>query len=132
MSNKIALITGAGSGIGKAVSLALARSGYTVILTGRRADRLQAVAAEGGANCHAIPASVTDAAQVKELFAQIQSRFGRLDLLFNNAGTGAPSTPLEDLSIERWRAVIDTNVTGVFLCTQAAFSLMKSQTPQGG
>jgi NAD(P)-dependent dehydrogenase (short-subunit alcohol dehydrogenase family) len=132
MSNKVALITGAGSGIGKAVTLALARAGYTVVLTGRRAERLQAVATEGGEHCHVMPANVTDAAQVAELFSNIKSKFGRLDVLFNNAGTGAPAMPLEDLPIERWRAVIDTNVTGVLLCTQAAFNLMKSQEPRGG
>jgi NAD(P)-dependent dehydrogenase (short-subunit alcohol dehydrogenase family) len=132
VSDKVALVTGAGSGIGRAVALALAKADYTVVLTGRRLDRLQIVASEGGVRCHAIASDVTDAHQVNTLFASIKERFGRLDLLFNNAGTGAPSMPLEDLSVQSWRAVIDTNLTGVFLCTQAAFRIMKEQTPCGG
>jgi NAD(P)-dependent dehydrogenase (short-subunit alcohol dehydrogenase family) len=132
MSSKIALVTGAGSGIGRSVALALARADYTVVLTGRRIERLLAVATEGGARCHAFAADVTDANQVSTLFARIKEQFGRLDVLFNNAGTGAPATPLEDLSLAKWRAVIDTNLTGVFLCTQAAFKIMKEQSPHGG
>ncbi|HEY4365783.1 MAG TPA: SDR family oxidoreductase [Steroidobacteraceae bacterium] len=127
-----ALITGAGSGIGHSVALALAKAGYRVVLTGRRQDRLDEVAKQGGAGCHAFAADVTDADSVASLFARIANEFGRLDLLFNNAGTGAPPTPLEDLSLERWRTVLDTNLTGAFLCTQAAFRLMKSQEPRGG
>ncbi|HEY5810748.1 MAG TPA: SDR family oxidoreductase [Povalibacter sp.] len=129
---KTALITGAGSGIGRAVALTLARNGYRVILTGRRRERLEQVAKEGGNDCHAIAANITDPHSVTALFARIGMEFGRLDLLFNNAGTGTPPTPIEDLPLETWRAVIDTNLTGTFLCTQAAFRLMKEQTPRGG
>jgi NAD(P)-dependent dehydrogenase (short-subunit alcohol dehydrogenase family) len=132
MATKIALVTGAGSGIGRAVALALAGQGYRVVLTGRRQDRLDQVAREGGALCHAIQSDVTDPHSVTKLFTRIAMEFGRLDLLFNNAGAGAPPTPLEELPLERWRSVIDTNVTGTFLCTQAAFRLMKEQTPRGG
>lgn len=131
-SLRTALITGAGSGIGRAVALTLARNGYRVILTGRRRERIEPVAQEGGANCHAIAADVTDPHSVTALFARIGMEFGRLDVLFNNAGTGAAPTPLEDLPLESWRSVIDTNLTGTFLCTQAAFRLMKEQEPQGG
>jgi NAD(P)-dependent dehydrogenase (short-subunit alcohol dehydrogenase family) len=132
MTTKIALVTGAGSGIGRAVALSLAAHGYRVVLTGRRHDRLEQVAREGGASCHAIPSDVTDPHSVTKLFTRIAMEFGRLDLLFNNAGAGAPPTPLEELPLERWRTVIDTNLTGTFLCTQAAFRLMKEQTPRGG
>jgi NAD(P)-dependent dehydrogenase (short-subunit alcohol dehydrogenase family) len=131
-TTKIALVTGAGSGIGRAVALTLVGYGYRVVLTGRRHDRLEHVAREGGALCHAIPCDVTDPHSVTKLFARIAMEFGRLDLLFNNAGAGAPPTPLEDLPLERWRTVVDTNLTGTFLCTQAAFRLMKEQTPRGG
>jgi NAD(P)-dependent dehydrogenase (short-subunit alcohol dehydrogenase family) len=132
VTEKIALVTGAGSGIGKAVALSLAGAGYCVILTGRRQDRLDQVAKEGGGACHPIAADVTDPQSIAALFSRIRGEFSRLDVLFNNAGTGAPPTPLEDLSLDRWRAVIDTNLTGVFMCTQAAFKLMKEQTPRGG
>jgi NAD(P)-dependent dehydrogenase (short-subunit alcohol dehydrogenase family) len=132
MTTNIALVTGAGSGIGRAVALALAGHSYRVVLTGRHRERLEEVAREGGALCHAIPSDVTDPHSVTRLFARIAMEFGRLDLLFNNAGAGAPPTPLEDLPVERWRTVIDTNLTGTFLCTQAAFRLMKEQTPRGG
>ena len=129
---KIALVTGAGSGIGRVVALALARADYAVVLTGRRRAPLEEVAQEGGPECVALPADVTDPASVDGLFAQVAERFGRLDLLFNNAGTVAPAQPLENLAVEQWRAVIETNLTGVFLCTQAAFRLMKTQQPRGG
>jgi NAD(P)-dependent dehydrogenase (short-subunit alcohol dehydrogenase family) len=129
---KIALVTGAGSGIGRAVALALASNGYRVLLTGRQRDKLEKVAREGGTSCHVLPADVSDPHSVTQLFARIGMEFGRLDLLFNNAGTSAPPTPLEDLAFETWRKVIDTNLTGTFLCTQAAFKLMKEQTPRGG
>ncbi|HWJ72867.1 MAG TPA: SDR family oxidoreductase [Kaistia sp.] len=129
---KIALVTGGGSGIGKAVALALADAGYQVVITGRRQAALDAVAEEAHGGMAAIPADMTDPASVAALFAAIKARFGRLDLLFNNAGTSAPAVPLEDLSYEQWKAVIDTNVSGVFLCTQEAFRIMKDQTPRGG
>jgi NAD(P)-dependent dehydrogenase (short-subunit alcohol dehydrogenase family) len=132
---KIALVTGAGTGIGKAVALALMRDGYAVALAGRRADKLDETAAAGraiGARSLAVAADVSDPASVKALFAKIREAFGRLDVLFNNAGIGAPAMPLEDLPIETWKKVVDINLTGMFLCTQEAIRIMKSQTPRGG
>lgn len=130
---KVALVTGAGSGIGKACALAFGREGYGVVLAGRRQDALDAVAAEIGPNALAVATDVTDAKAVAHLFAETKKRFGRLDVLFNNAGTGAPGTILlEDLSVEMWLNVVATNITGPFLCTQEAFRLMKSQSPRGG
>ncbi len=129
---KIALVTGAGSGIGEAVAVAIAGAGFTTVLTGRRKAELERVAAGIGEAAHPIASDLTDPASVAALFAEIKARFGRLDLLFNNAGVNAPAINLEDLSVEQWKAVIDTNVTGVFLCTQEAFRLMKSQSPMGG
>jgi NAD(P)-dependent dehydrogenase (short-subunit alcohol dehydrogenase family) len=132
---KIALVTGAGSGIGKAVALAFLRDGYGVVLAGRRADPLAMTVREAGpagAQALAVPTDVRDPLSVRDLFAKIRQTFGRLDVLFNNAGTAAPSIPLEDLTYEQWRTVVETNLTGAFLCTQGAFSLMKSQTPRGG
>ncbi len=131
-NSKIALVTGAGSGIGEAVALALAGAGFTVVLTGRRREQLDRVAAAAGANAMAVPADLTDPASVAALFAKVKSTYGRLDVLFNNAGTNAPPIPLEELSVDQWKSVIDTNVTGVFLCTQEAFRLMKDQAPRGG
>ena len=134
-SEKVAIVTGAGSGIGKAVALALMREGYAVVLAGRRKDRLEAAALAGkasGARTLVVPTDVGDPASVKALFAKTKAAFGRLDLLFNNAGTGAPPVPLEDLTYEQWKAVVDANLTGTFLCTQEAFKLMKSQEPRGG
>lgn len=133
--HKIALVTGAGTGIGKATALALLRAGYGVVLAGRRAEPLgQTVADAGalGANALAVPTDVADPVSVKALFEATQARFGRLDLLFNNAGSGTPPMPLEDLSYAQWKAVVDVNLTGAFLCTQQAFRLMKNQTPRGG
>ncbi|MGH8262368.1 MAG: SDR family oxidoreductase [Steroidobacterales bacterium] len=132
MANRIALVTGAGSGIGQACALALGRAGFTVVLAGRRRDRLEAIAGELGNDSMALTADVTDEASVDALFGSIRKRFGRLDVLFNNAGTAAPARPIEDLRLEEWRGVLETNVTGVFLCTRAAFRLMKTQTPRGG
>src|SRR5579863_8069512 len=132
MTARVALITGAGSGIGRAVALALAKANFSVVLTGRRLPQLQEVAREAGPQAVAISANVADGAAVDALFAQVADRFGRLDILFNNAGTGGRPAPLEDLSLEVWRAVIDTNLTGAFLCTRAAFRLMKRQHPRGG
>jgi NAD(P)-dependent dehydrogenase (short-subunit alcohol dehydrogenase family) len=132
MTAKIALVTGAGSGIGRAVAFALARVGYTVVLAGRRSPQLEQVAREAGSGAIGVTADVTDPASVAALFARIAKDFGRLDLLFNNAGVSAPPAPLEDLPLEQWRSVVDTNLTGAFLCTQAAFRLMKTQKPRGG
>jgi NAD(P)-dependent dehydrogenase (short-subunit alcohol dehydrogenase family) len=132
---KIAVVTGAGSGIGKAVSLALAAEGYAVVLAGRRADALEQTASDARPNQSRmlpVPTDVADPDSVRALFARAKEAFGRIDLLFNNAGVGAPGIPLDELSVEQWRAVVDTNLTGVFLCTQQAFKLMKSQTPKGG
>jgi NAD(P)-dependent dehydrogenase (short-subunit alcohol dehydrogenase family) len=128
---KIALVTGAGSGIGKAVALALMQEGYEVVLAGRRREPLEETA-RGGRNGFVVPADVTDAVSVAALFAAIDERFKRLDLLFNNAGVNAPAVPIEELPIEKWHQVIAANVTGVFLCTRAAFALMKDQKPRGG
>jgi NAD(P)-dependent dehydrogenase (short-subunit alcohol dehydrogenase family) len=132
---KTALVTGAGSGIGRATALALLREGWSVVLAGRRRDALDETAAQAGpasARAQPVAADVTDPASVAALFDATKQAFGRLDLLFNNAGAGAPAVPLEDLSFEQWRRVIDVNLTGAFLCTQAAFRLMKAQQPQGG
>ncbi len=121
---KIALVTGAGSGIGKATSLALLREGYLVVLTGRRIDRLEQTVADAGSagvRALAIVADVSDPASVQRLFDKIKETFGRLDLLFNNAGTFSPPVPFEELTFEQWQKVVDVNLTGVFLCTQAAF-----------
>ncbi|MFG1361033.1 SDR family oxidoreductase [Xanthobacter pseudotagetidis] len=133
MTKRIALVTGAGSGVGRGVAVALAKAGYAVALAGRRADALDETAALApGADMLAVPTDVTDPASVKALFDATVAKFGRLDLLFNNAGTGAPAVPLEDLTYAQWRAVVDTNLTGPFLCTQEAFRVMKAQAPRGG
>ena len=132
---KVAIVTGAGSGVGKAAALALLREGYAVALAGRRAAALEQVAAEAeklGAQALAVPTDVMDPASVRALFGKTKEAFGRLDLLFNNAGIGAPAVPLEELTFEQWQSVVQTNLTGAFLCTQEAFRLMKSQTPRGG
>jgi NAD(P)-dependent dehydrogenase (short-subunit alcohol dehydrogenase family) len=128
----VALVTGAGSGIGRAVALKLAAEGFTVILAGRQMERLASVASEGGRHCHAHACDVRDPESVADLFGFIERTCGRLDVLFNNAGTSAPPAPLDELTVERWRSVVDTNLTGMFLCTQAAFRLMKRQHPRGG
>jgi NAD(P)-dependent dehydrogenase (short-subunit alcohol dehydrogenase family) len=129
---RTALVTGAGSGIGRATAVALADAGFTVVLAGRRRARLAVAAAEVGRDGLALTCDVRDRASVEALFAEIASRFGRLDLLFNNAGVGAPAVPLEELDLEQWTAVIETNLTGAFLCTQEAFRIMKRQSPRGG
>jgi NAD(P)-dependent dehydrogenase (short-subunit alcohol dehydrogenase family) len=130
---KVAIVTGAGSGIGKAVAAALVRNGYAVALAGRRQDALDVAARSMGGRTLAIATDVSDPKSVANLFARTKETFGRLDLLFNNAGTGAPGTILlEDLSFEMWKAVVDTNLTGAFLCTQEAFRIMKAQNPRGG
>lgn len=132
MSRKVAVITGAGSGIGKAVALALANAGYAVVLAGRRLEALNEVATQAGADALAVQADVTRPDSVAALFNSAVERFGRVDLLFNNAGTGAPPVPFEELPLEKWQRVIDTNLTGVFLCAQAAYRQMKTQQPRGG
>ena len=133
--NKVAIVTGAGSGIGRASALALLKDGWKVALAGRRADALEATKSAAGelaGNALAVPTDATDPAAVKALFAAAREAFGRVDLLFNNAGTGAPAIPLEDLTVEQWKTVVDINLTAVFLCTQEAFRIMKSQSPRGG
>jgi NAD(P)-dependent dehydrogenase (short-subunit alcohol dehydrogenase family) len=132
---KVALVTGAGTGIGKAVALALVEDGYSVVFAGRRAELLDAAVACTGpaaARCIAVQTDVTEPASVRALFAKTKERYGRLDLLFNNAGIGTPPIPMEDLSFEQWKAVVDTNLNGAFLCTQEAIRIMKAQTPRGG
>jgi NAD(P)-dependent dehydrogenase (short-subunit alcohol dehydrogenase family) len=132
---RVAIVTGAGSGIGRASAIALLNAGYHVALAGRRADALDATvvaAGTAGARALPVPTDACDPASVKALFDKTLEAFGRLDVLFNNAGTGAPAIPLDELSFEQWKAVIDINLTGAFLCTQQAFRLMKNQTPRGG
>ena len=131
--DKVAIVTGAGGGIGRAAALALGQAGYVVALAGRRKEPLEETAAElPGAASLVAPTDVADPASVAALFAATKQAFGRLDLLFNNAGLTAPPVPLEELGVEQWRHVVDVNLTGVFLCTQAAIRLMKDQTPRGG
>jgi len=132
---RVALVTGAGSGIGRACALALLEAGYTVVLAGRRAAALHDAVNAAGANAShalAVPTDVTNPAAVKALFAKTKDAFGRLDVLFNNAGTGAPPVPLEELTVEQWNNVVAINLTAPFLCTQQAFVMMKSQSPRGG
>jgi NAD(P)-dependent dehydrogenase (short-subunit alcohol dehydrogenase family) len=135
-AEKVALITGAGTGIGRAAALALARNGYSLVLSGRRPEPLAAVEKEakaaGAPRVLVVRADVGDEAQVRAMFAKTKETFGRLDVLFNNAGIGAPAVPVEDLPFATWKAVLDTNMTGTFLCTQEAIKIMKSQTPRGG
>jgi NAD(P)-dependent dehydrogenase (short-subunit alcohol dehydrogenase family) len=132
---KVALITGAGSGIGRAVALAFLHDSYSVVLAGRRVEQLNETVKSAGVDSSqtlVVPTDVGNAEAVHSLFVKTKETFGRLDVLFNNAGMGAPSIPLEDLTLEQWQAVVDVNLTGAFLCTQEAFRIMKSQTPRGG
>ncbi len=131
----VALITGAGSGIGRSSALALLRDSWTVVLTGRRIDRLeetQRMAGDDAQRTLAVVSDVSNPDSIAELFTRLREEYGRLDLLFNNAGSGAPPIPLEDLTLEQWQAVVDLNLTGAFLCTQHAFRIMKEQDPRGG
>ena len=133
--SRIAIVTGAGSGIGKASALALLKEGWSVALAGRRAEMLDQAIKEAGAaggNAIAVPTNVADPESVRALFAATKARFGRLDLLFNNAGVSSPAVPMEDFYFEKWKAVVDVNLHGVFLCTQEAFRIMKAQDPRGG
>jgi NAD(P)-dependent dehydrogenase (short-subunit alcohol dehydrogenase family) len=135
MARKVAVVTGAGSGIGKAAAHALLHEGYAVAFAGRRADALNEAIRESGTNqgdALAVPTDVGDPESVKALFARVKQTYGRLDVLFNNAGGGAPAMPIEDVPFERWKAVVDANLTGVFLCTQEAIRIMKAQDPRGG
>jgi NAD(P)-dependent dehydrogenase (short-subunit alcohol dehydrogenase family) len=135
MSTKIAIVTGAGSGIGRASAIALLKAGWSVGLAGRRADALQETIKQAGpdaARALAVPTDVTQPDSVRALFGSVKEKWGRLDLLFNNAGQNAPGIPLEDLSFEQWKSVVDVNLTGMFLCLQEAFRTMKAQDPRGG
>ena len=131
---KTAIVTGAGTGIGKATAFAFLRDGWNVVLAGRRQELLMQAKAEAppGSQALVVPTDVSNPDAVRLLFSKTQESFGHLDVLFNNAGTGAPAVPLEDLSVDEWKRVVAVNLTGVFLCTQEAFRLMKSQTPRGG
>jgi NAD(P)-dependent dehydrogenase (short-subunit alcohol dehydrogenase family) len=134
-SPKVAIVTGAGSGIGKAVATAFLNTGYRVVLAGRRQELLEKAVSEAGAtkaNALAVPTDVANPESVRALFAKTKAAFGRLDVLFNNAGVGAPPVNMEDLTFEQWKNVVDINLTGVFLCTQEAIRLMKDQAPRGG
>jgi len=133
--SKVAIVTGAGTGIGKAVAIGLLEDGYAVVLAGRRAALLEQAVEDAGANGEralAVPTDVSDPAAVRALFAATRDAFGRLDVLFNNAGIATRAAPLEELTVEQWKSVVDVNLTGAFLCTQQAFLLMKDQQPQGG
>ena len=131
--NKIAVVTGAGTGVGRAASLALMNAGFTVVLAGRRLEKLEETAKLGGhGKSLPVPADMTDPGSIAALFAKVTEVYGRLDVLFNNAGMGAPPVNFEDLSLAQWQAVVATNLTGPFLCTQHAFRIMKDQTPRGG
>ena len=134
MAGKVALVTGAGSGVGRSVAIALANEGYDVVLAGRRADQLQETAKmfKSGVKSLCVATDVTDPASIRALFAKTKENFGRLDVLFNNAGMGAPPVPFHELPVEKWKDVVDTNLTALFVCSQEAFKIMKDQSPRGG
>ena len=135
MTQKIAIVTGAGTGVGRAAALALMKAGYVVALAGRRKDKLDEVAAEAGATqgrSLVVPTDVADPDAIRSLFAKVKETYGRLDVLFNNAGIGAPAMPIEEIPLDKWQAVVNTNLTGMFVCTQEAIKLMKAQNPRGG
>ena len=129
---KIAIVTGAGTGVGRAAALALMKAGYSVALAGRRKEPFEAVAKEGGGNALAVPTDVTKVDEIRALFAKVKEKYGRLDVLFNNAGMGAPPVPFEELPVEKWKEVVDTNLTALFVCSQEAIKIMKDQNPRGG
>jgi NAD(P)-dependent dehydrogenase (short-subunit alcohol dehydrogenase family) len=132
MANRYAVVTGAGSGVGRAVATALLQNGYSVALAGRRRDALEETASLAGGNSLVVPTDVSKPDEVQALFAKVASEFGRLDVLFNNAGTGSPATNFGDVTFEQWSAVIDVNIHGMFLCANAAFRMMRDQSPRGG
>ncbi len=134
MNHKVALVTGAGTGIGKAAALAMLKDGYKVALVGRRKEMLDKTAADSGAKDRVLvlPADITKPENVKSVFAKVKDTWGRLDVLFNNAGMGAPAVPMEDLPLEKWKEVVDLNLTAMFMCVQEAIRIMKSQEPRGG
>src|SRR5436190_11879613 len=132
MAEKIAVVTGAGSGIGRAAAIALHAAGYSVVLAGRRVEELERTATHAGERTLVVPTDVTDPASVEALFAATKEKFGRVDVLFNNAGKGAPAVPFEELTFEQWTSVVAVNLTGAFLCAQAAIRIMKAQQPRGG
>jgi NAD(P)-dependent dehydrogenase (short-subunit alcohol dehydrogenase family) len=132
MSTRVAVVTGAGSGVGRAAALALLADGYAVAVAGRKKELLEETAALGGERCLVVPTDVTRPEEVKALFAGTVARFGRVDVLFNNAGKSSPRALLEDVTYEDWKAIVDVNLTGMFLCMQEAFRVMKDQTPRGG
>jgi len=131
-AQKIALVTGAGSGVGRSAALALSREGYAVVLAGRRADKLEEVAKASAGTTLVVPTDVREPASIIALFAKTKETFGRLDLLFNNAGVSMRGMPLEEIPLDRWQSIVATNLTGVFVCTQEAIKIMKAQTPRGG
>ena len=132
MAAKVAIVTGAGSGVGRAAALALLKAGFAVTLVGRRKEPLEAVAKEGGGETLIVPTDVKNVDAIRALFAKVKEKYGRLDVLFNNAGMGAPPVPFHELPVEKWKEVVDTNLTALFVCTQEAFKIMKDQTPRGG
>jgi NAD(P)-dependent dehydrogenase (short-subunit alcohol dehydrogenase family) len=129
---KVAIVTGAGTGVGRAAALALMKAGYSVALAGRRKEPLEAVAKEGGGNALPVPTDVSKVDEIRALFAKVKEKYGRLDVLFNNAGMGAPPVPFHELPVEKWKDVVDTNLTALFVCSQEAFKIMKDQNPRGG